>query len=257
VADSDTSPTDVADIPALTHDEAMRLYARELHLTLQLLRSFGPQDWAQQTDCPDWDVRELYLHVLGAIESGASRRELAHQLRVALLRRRTSGEVLEAALSATQVEDRRELAPDDLVRRFAEAAPRCVKARHRLPKVLRERVRMTVDAPVVEPWTLGYLIDVIYLRDAWLHRVDATRATGATMALRAEHDGRIVADVVQEWARRHGRPFRLELTGPAGGRYVSGAESTQETLTLDAVEFCRILSGRSGGSGMLATVVPF
>ena len=50
-----------------------------------------------------------------------------------------------------------------------------------------------------------------------MHRLDIARATGHAPVLTADHDGVIVADVVAEWARRHGRPYRLELTGPAGG----------------------------------------
>ena len=40
--------------------------------------------------------------------------------------------------------------------------------------------------------------------------------------LTADHDGVIVADVVAEWARRHGQPYQLKLTGPAGGSWTSG-----------------------------------
>ena len=46
---------------------------------------------------------------------------------------------------------------------------------------------MKVDAPVVEKWSLGYLIDVIYLRDLWMHRVDTTAATGGELVLTADH----------------------------------------------------------------------
>jgi hypothetical protein len=98
-------------------------------------------------------------------------------------------------------------------------------------------------------------MDVIYNRDAWMHRVDVSRAIGREMVLTPEHDGRLVADVVSEWARRHKQPFTLTLTGPAGGAYV--AMHGGETLELDAVEFCRILSGRAKGSGLLSTEVPF
>ena len=65
----------------------------------------------------------------------------------------------------------------------------------------------------------------------------------------------IVADVVAEWAGRHGRPYRLELEGPAGGRF--GRDDAGEVITLDAVAFCRVLSGRAPGAGLLATQVPF
>ena len=81
------------------------------------------------------------------------------------------------------------------------------------------------------------------------------RATGETMVLTAEHDGALVADVVDEWARRHGRPIDLTLTGPAGGRWRTG--SGAQPVEMDAVEFCRILSGRAPGTGLLAVQIPF
>jgi hypothetical protein len=104
---------------------------------------------------------------------------------------------------------------------------------------------------------MGYVADTVLTRDPWVHRVDIARATGRSMTLTPEHDGAIVADVVQEWAGRHGQPYRLTLSGPAGGVWASGAAGEPEQLTLDAVEFCRVLSGRADGAGLLATQVPF
>jgi hypothetical protein len=101
---------------------------------------------------------------------------------------------------------------------------------------------------------LGYLMDCIYTRDAWMHRIDISRCTGRALRLTADHDGRIVADVVAEWARGHGQPYRLTLSGPAGGSWSNG---DGEAHALDAVEFCRIVSGRAPGSGLLAHEVPF
>ena len=106
-----------------------------------------------------------------------------------------------------------------------------------------------------ETWRMGYLLDVILTRDPWMHRVDTAHATGRQMELTSEHDGRIVADVVAEWARRHGTPFTLTLTGPAGGEYVSADGG--ELIAMDAVEFCRVLSGRAQGTGLLSQEVPF
>lgn len=67
--------------------------------------------------------------------------------------------------------------------------------------------------------------------------------------LSAGHDGRIVADAVEE------RPFTLVLTGTAGGRFESGAGGEEHTV--DAVEFGRLLSGRGAGTGLLSVPVPF
>jgi len=40
---------------------------------------------------------------------------------------------------------------------------------------------------------MGYLTDAILTRDAWMHRVDLTRATGHPLELTADHDGARVA----------------------------------------------------------------
>jgi uncharacterized protein (TIGR03083 family) len=254
---------DVTSAAPLTHAEAMRLQTHELDRTLDLLRSLDAGDWAAQTDCPDWDVRRMYLHVLGACEAAASMRENAHQMLTAKRHQRSAGGPLEAALSATQVRERLDLTPTELVERLVAVAPKAVRKRTKMPALLR-RAKMKVDGPVVETWALGYLLDTIYLRDLWMHRVDAARATGRELTLSPEHDGRIVADVVAEWARRHGSAFTLVLTGPAGGSFTSSGTPTSgntgtppPTLELDAVDFCRTLAGRAEGAGLLATIVPF
>jgi hypothetical protein len=88
-----------------------------------------------------------------------------------------------------------------------------------------------------------------------MHRLDLARATDREPMLTPGHDGVLVADVVAEWAQRHGRPHRLRLTGPAGGEWASPEGG--EEIELDAVEFCRLVSGRGRGAGLLAQQVPF
>ena len=95
--------------------------------------------------------------------------------------------------------------------------------------------------------------DVILTRDPFMHRLDICAATGLDPRATAEHDGRLVDDIVQEWAQRHGQPYTLKLTGPAGGVWGGHGEKIQ----LDALEFCRRLSGRGDTAGLLATAVPF
>ena len=73
-----------------------------------------------------------------------------------------------------------------------------------------------------EPWTFGYLFETILTRDTWMHRIDTAEATGRPLVLTADHDGVLVADLVAEWAARHGAPFALHLTGPAGGTWSVG-----------------------------------
>jgi uncharacterized protein (TIGR03083 family) len=252
-----TSTTLITTVPAIGHAEAMRLQAVELQRNLDLMHALAPDDWTARTECPDWDVRLLYAHVLGACESGASMREFARQFMAARSFQKARGGPQEAALSAVQVAARRSLTPAEITTRFTAVAPRTVRGRTRLPSLLR-RAPIKVDGPVAETWTLGYLVDVIYLRDAWMHRVDVSRATGRDLTLDAGHDGRIVADVAAEWGRRHGRPFTLVLTGPAGGTFLSASGAGGPEITMDAVEFCRVLAGRAPATHeLLETIVPF
>jgi uncharacterized protein (TIGR03083 family) len=249
---------DVTIIEPFTHAEAMDLQAAELARTVALLSALDEHDWTAPTDCPAWDVRRMYLHVLGACEAGASMRENGHQLKAARARRKKVGGPLEAALSAVQVKEREELQPAELVARLEAIAPKTVRGRRRTPSLVRNHAKIAVDGPVHETWRFGYLLGTIYLRDLWMHRVDAARATGRAPELSADHDGRIIADVVGEWARRHGRPFVLELDGAAGGTFVhEPGVPDAERIDADAVEFCRTLAGRSQAPGLLATVVPF
>jgi len=247
-----TSTTRVQDIAPLSRAEAMSLAAAEYDRFLDLLRSLRPEEWRRPTECDAWDVRAMATHLLAEAESHYSLREMAHQMRA--YRKAKSGPMIDA-MNALQVRDRADLTPDEIVARFKRAVPRSVRARRRMPGLVR-RVRLKVDPPFdKERWRLSYLMDVIYTRDTWMHRGDISRATGRDIALTTEHDGRIVADLVAEWARRHGQPFTLTLTGPAGGNYAAGDGG--EHIQLDAVEFCRIVSGRAQGTSLLTTAVPF
>ena len=145
----------------------------------------------------------------------------------------------------------------ELVHRFADVAPRAVRGRRRLARVIG-RITLPEDQVVGEQrerWTFGYLFDVILTRDTWMHRADISRAVGRPMEFTPEHDGVLVADVVAEWAQRHGRPYRLRLTGPAGGEWAAGDGGPE--LEFDAVDFCRRLSGRGARDGLLGQQVPF
>jgi uncharacterized protein (TIGR03083 family) len=247
-----TTATRVEDITPWARPDAMALAAAELDQFLERLRSLTPEDWAAPTECEPWDVRAMASHVLGATESHSSLRETAHQMRAY---RGAKTQPMIDAMTSLQISDRAELTPDEIVARFERAAPRSVRARRRMPGLLR-RMRMKVDPPFEkERWPLSYLMDVIYTRDSWMHRVDISRAVGRETVLTPDHDAVLVADVVAEWARRHGQPFTLTLTGPAGGEFDAGAGGEQ--IELDAVEFCRILSGRAEGAGLLSTEVPF
>ncbi|MGZ4551661.1 MAG: maleylpyruvate isomerase family mycothiol-dependent enzyme [Blastococcus sp.] len=235
----------------MRHRDWMTAAEEEYRRLGALLAELGDEDWQRPTDCDEWDVRQMVAHLVGAAEATASIRELARQARLG--RRTRPGAPGVDGMNAVQVADRAEATPARLRADLADAGGRGVRARTRIPAPLRA-LPMPFGPPLgTRP--LGYLMDRIYTRDAWLHRVDLARATGRPLLLTPDHDGRIVADVVAEWAGAHGEPYLLTLTGPAGGSWSSGADG--EDITVDAVEFCRILSGRARGAGLLTRGVPF
>jgi uncharacterized protein (TIGR03083 family) len=238
---------------ALPHGTAMRLAATEYQRFADILGALGPHDWAKPTECPGWDVRAVAAHALGMVEMAASVRESRRQLRLA----RARGGSFIDALTALQVDERAAMTPAQITERYAARARKAARARRRTPGFIRRRA-MPIPQQVgdqEEDWTLGYLMDTVLTRDPWMHRADIARATGARLVLTPDHDGVIVADVVAEWAARHGQPYTLHLTGPAGGSWASGRGGP--LIETGAVEFCRLLSGRGRASGLLATPVPF
>ncbi len=247
------SPTTTPRKPALDRSVAMRLAATEYDRFGAQLRALSAADWARATDCPDWDVRALASHVLAMAEMSASMREQMRQMRAA---RRHGGTFIDA-LTGLQVSEHMDMSPAQIAATFMEVAPHAARGRRRAPGLIRRRT-MPMEQPVgdrMERWTIGYLVDVVLTRDTWVHRVDIARATGRDLELTQDHDGVLVADVASEWAARHGQPCTLTLTGPAGGSWSWGSDGP--ALQVDAVEFCRILSGRGRGDGLLGVAVPF
>lgn len=232
----------------LTHTEWMITAEREYQRLHDLLVATTPDGWHAPTDCDEWDVREIVSHLVGAAHGTASLRELRRQQKLGQpLRPGVDG------INDIQVLERADTSPDQLISDLGDAAERGVRARRRIPVALR--VLRVPFGPPLGVRSVGYLMDRVYTRDAWMHRIDISRATGHPILLTADHDGRLVDDVVREWAHAHRQPFSLTLTGPAGGEWSSGIGGQQ--LTLDAVQFCRVLSGRETGESLLAEQVPF
>ena len=248
-----TTPSTTARVPALRRVDAMRLAATEYQRVLDLLRSLQPRDWARPTDCPGWDVRAMAAHMLGMVEMAASMREN----RVRSNCRGAAAGCSSMRCTQLQVDERADMTPAQIIDRFAVARSEGRPRPPRTPGFIRRRtmpVRQLVGDHE-EAWTVGYLIDVILTRDPWMHRVDIVRATGATHVLTAEHDGVLVADVVAEWATRHGQPYQLHLTGrPAvTGPRAGVPRSSRSTPSSSAARF----PGAEPAEGLLATQVPF
>jgi uncharacterized protein (TIGR03083 family) len=224
----------------MDRDVAMRLAKTEYVRFLDLLRELSPEDWDKPTECPPWDVRAMAGHTTGMALMATGLKET---LRQSVLSKRRGGVPLDA-LTALQVEEHAALSTTELVDRFASIGPRAARGRRRTPALVR-RTKLPGPQDVggrTEHWTNGYLIDTILTRDPWMHRMDICRATGRAPVLTPDHDGVLVAEVVGEWADRHGCPYQLHLTGTAGGSFARGDNGPE--LTLDAVDFCRVVSGR-------------
>jgi uncharacterized protein (TIGR03083 family) len=244
----------VETIPQIGHDEAMNLAAAEYDRMLTLTDSLTADDWSRPTDCSEWDVRAMLGHILGMVELQSDVEERMRQVKTAAGLAEQNGTIRLNEMTGLQVREHARLTGVELSLALHDAVPGGLAAR-RANTVEQRAVPYHTQLPGEAPWTIGYLFDIIHTRDPWLHRVDICRAIGRDIELSAGHDGRLVADVVAEWGRRHSQPFTLVLTGPAGGLYHAGHDGP--ALTLDAVEFCRILSGRAAGEGLLSTAVPF
>lgn len=248
------SRIDVQDIAPLLHDEAMDLAVADYERLLDLVDDLRAEDWRRSTDCAGWDVQAVVGHLLGMLELQADPEDRKRQIQTAALEAERTGGLRLDELTALQVREHAHLTPGERASELRSAAARGLAARRGMPAEFRS-TPYDPQLPGVTGWTFGYLFDVIHTRDPWLHRIDISRACDRAPELSASVDGRIVADVVADWARTHNKPFALDLTGPAGGKFVAGTGGL--TLELDAVEFCRKLSGRSPGAGLLGQRVVF
>jgi uncharacterized protein (TIGR03083 family) len=243
----------VKDIAPIKHAEAMELAETEYRRFADLLRQLGPDDWERQTVNDDWSVRQVVAHVLGFADGNGSMRETVHAMRLGRKRAKEKGyDHFVHGINEVQVEERDHLQPAELVSRWSTAWPKALKGRRRFPPFLRP---IPMDfGPVIGKQPMSYLMDRCYTRDTWMHRIDISRAASLDPVLAPEHDGRLIEDMVAEWAHVHGHSFVLHLEGPAGGSFVSGDGG--EELRMDAVEWIWILSGRGTGSGLLAKELP-
>jgi len=242
----------------LTRSAAIAMGHTEYKRFVDALTDLEPKDWARPTHCDGWTVRDLAGHIAGAMETARGLRYLLAEQRAVAKRRKQSGEAEIDAMSAVQIAKVAKLDPAELIEHMRQLIDPAIDGRARIPEIIAHRIRFPVEiGSVAERWDLSYLNGIILTRDTWLHRVtDLAAAVDRAPVLDESHDQPLVADVAAEWARRHGYPVDLHLLGPAGGHYTAGTKGP--TIELDAIDFCRILSGRAQPNHeLLATEVPF
>jgi uncharacterized protein (TIGR03083 family) len=233
--------------------EAKVIAEEEFRRFAALTASFTADEWALPTDCTAWDVRKVVLHVLGSGDAQASFPQFVHQLvRGVPLNRQIDSHHWVDGMNELQIRERAHLTDAEVVAQLQAVGPKAVAGRWGTPAPMRH-LPIPFGPPV--GWVgLWYLLDVGFTRDVWAHRIDLCAATGRGMDLTADHDGRLVADIVGEWADLHREPFDLVLEGPAGGKFSQGTNG--ERVEIDAIEFVQVLSGRRPGTGILEHPLP-
>ena len=241
----------------LDREVATGLAATEYQRFADLLESLEPDHWTLPTNCPGWTVRDMAGHCLGMAQMAATVREMIRQQLASARAAKKSGRPLIDELTDLQLRKNAGLTPEELVAAYRRTGPKAAAGRRRTPGFVRSRTMTDTgpDGNSQELWEVSYVVDTILTRDPWMHRADIAEATGLPMTLSADHDGLIVADAVADWANRHGQPFELTLTGPAGGTWSEGMGG--ESITADAVEFCMGVSGRGTTQGLASVFVPF
>jgi uncharacterized protein (TIGR03083 family) len=237
----------------IARPEAKVLAEEEFRRFADLVASLTSEEWTKPTDCTGWDVRKMVLHVLGSADAQASFPVFVHQLRGGLpLNKEIDSHHWVDGMNELQIRERTHLSNAEVVAQVAAVGPKAVKGRWRTPPPARY-----IPVPFGPPigWApLKYLLDVGFTRDVWAHRIDVHAAIGRPMQLTADHDGRLVSDIVAEWSGVHGQPFELVLDGPAGGKFAQGVGG--ERVEIDALDFIRTLSGRLSGEGVLSHPLP-
>jgi uncharacterized protein (TIGR03083 family) len=235
------SPTEAVRLPQADRDQAAATGTAEGQAAVALLARLNDDDWERPTDCAEWDVRALVSHLVAQCEDNIS---ITTMLRRDLTRRRRyRGKTGIDGHMAVQVDDHRTETGPVLANRFAQLWPRAVQARRRRPEPLR-RAKVSSGAPGTPRMSAGYLLDVIYNRDLWMHRLDLARATGHPFII-GDHDRLIVEQAMRDLALGwQAAPVTIELTGPAGGTWLIGCGDPVAFIRADATAYMRALSGR-------------
>lgn len=223
--------------------EAVAQGEAEYAALLTMLRTLAPADWSQPTECPEWTVRDMVAHINGAAEEAVRRRVQLRHLLVARTRDRTHSST--DSLSAQQIADRKGRTPAELVAELAELAATAPRGRAATPRFVRA-LPLPKDAGALPGDKIGYLVDVIYQRDVWMHRIDIARATGCELVA-SDAEREIVAGVARDLSRGWtGVPFTLTLTGRMVGSWRIGlGDRDGGEVSVDTVAMCRLLAGRS------------
>ena len=240
-------------VTRINRKEARGLAFAEFEKFAALAASLSPEERTTETDCVGWDVRKMVLHVLGSADAQASPLVFLHQLRRGLpLNKQIDSHHWVDGLNELQIRERANLADAEVIAQLQAIGAKAIKGRFGTPLPLR--YTPVPFGPPIGWKPVNYLLEVGFTRDVWAHRIDIHAVIGRPMELDPAHDGRLVADIVGEWAELHGQPFALHLTGTAGGTFSQGDGG--EHVEMDALDFIRTLCGRLPGAGVIRHPLP-
>ncbi|MBL8132768.1 MAG: maleylpyruvate isomerase family mycothiol-dependent enzyme [Anaerolineae bacterium] len=242
-------PQHAAAVPRLSRQEVVPLARVELERFLALAATLTTDDLRQPTDCALWSVKDIIAHQASHVLALTRLGEFMDQFNPLNFRDYSARRLnsLDAA-NQRQVDRRADWSLIQLIAEMRDNREQSLAGRQRFPLPARW---IRLGAPGFDgKFSLGELIDSIFTRDMWMHRVDICMATGRDMTLTAEHDGRIVALVMRDLDRRlsvklDGHSTLYRLTGRAGGEWLVGGDAPAgAALTFDALQFNRLASGR-------------
>jgi uncharacterized protein (TIGR03083 family) len=202
-----------ADIRQPEPEHGQAIFCGELADVQVLLDSLREADWHRPAVRPGWTVRDLVLHLISSYES-MCRGGRALPARVLAGARQRRLDAVRASAPTRQV-----------MRELAHWGGELTQA---IPRSRRAGSQFRVALP----------------RTTWLARTDIAEATGRC-PLPGPHGSEIVRQAVRDaggaWS---GAPVLLEITGPAGGRWLAGDGPPTVTIRTDAVSYLRLVSGR-------------
>lgn len=245
-------------IPALSHPEAMTIAAEEIKRFQALIESLHGEDWDQPTACSLWTVKDIVAHQAAHLRSFTSFGAFMSQANPIVMRSYLkNGMNMLDAINQAQVDLRRSYTVEQLLGEIRDTTQPSLDGRDHIPAFMR---LLVLPLPGLDqPRSLGYLFDLIYTRDMWMHRIDICNAIGKQPLLDASHDGRIVALIVKDLAEKskrglQGRAALLQLTGAAGGSYQIGENATpQVAIETDVLTFAALTSGREKAAPILSS----
>ena len=223
----------------LTSREAIVLTEGQDRALIEMLCSLPPEAWEATTDCAPWKVRDIVAHILGWAEAMTSFKEAGHQVVAGRRRAKEMGNPVDGQ-NQVQVDERAHLSPEQLLERLGYTLPRFSRFCHKAGRV--GRLVPLYDGTILGLTNVNYLLNTIFTRDHFMHRVDISRATGARLVL-GPSEARLIEDVLCDWQRRRKVRASVELGGPAGGSYLLGG-SADATIEGDAIVFARVMAGR-------------